>query len=44
MEKYSSAPTWNEEFEFHDGSYSTFNIQDYFKYISKEHVKKTDNL
>ena len=28
-----SAPTWNEEFELPDGSYSTSNIHDYFKYI-----------
>ena len=28
-----SASTWNEEFELPDGSYSTSNIRDYFKYI-----------
>ena len=28
-----SAPTWNEEFELPDGSYSVSDIQDYFKYI-----------
>ena len=28
-----SASTWNEEFELPDGSYSTSNIHDYFKYI-----------
>ena len=28
-----SAPTWNEEFQLPDGSYSTSNIHDYFKYI-----------
>ena len=27
------APTWNEEFELPDGSYSVSDIQDYFKYI-----------
>ena len=26
-----SAPTWNEEFELPDGSYSVSDIQDYFK-------------
>ena len=30
-----SAPTWNEEFELPDGSYSISDIQDYFKYILK---------
>ena len=39
-----SAPTWNEEFELPDGSYSASDIQDYFEYILKEHrEKKTDN-
>ena len=28
-----SAPTWNDEFELPDGSYSVLDIQDYFKYI-----------
>ena len=27
------APTWNEEFELSDGSYSISDIQDYFEYI-----------
>ena len=26
-------PTWSDEFELPDGSYSTSDIQDYFKYI-----------
>ena len=26
-------PTWNEEFELPDGSYSVLDIQTYFKYI-----------
>ena len=30
-----SAPTWNEEFELLDGSYSISDNQDYFKYIFK---------
>ena len=28
-----SAPTWNDEFELPDGSYSESDIQYYFKYI-----------
>ena len=28
-----SAPTWNEEFELPDKSYSVSNIQDFFEYI-----------
>ena len=28
-----SAPTWNDEFELPDGSYSVSDIQDYFEYI-----------
>ena len=27
------APTWNDEFELSDGSYSVSDIQDYFEYI-----------
>ena len=34
-----SAPTWNEEFELPDESYSIQDIQDYFGYILKEHGK-----
>ena len=30
-----SAPTWNDEFNLPDGSYSVSDIQDYFKYIIK---------
>ena len=30
-----SAPTWNEEFELPDGSYSISDIRDYFKCILK---------
>ena len=32
-----SAPTWNEEFELPDKSYSIQHIQDYFGYILKKH-------
>ena len=38
-----SAPTWNEEFELPDESYSVSDIQDYFKYIFKEHETVSDN-
>ena len=34
-----SAPTWNEEFELPDESYSIQDIQDYFRYILKKHGK-----
>ena len=37
------APTWNEEFELTDGSYSISHIQDYFEYILKKHSKSADN-
>ena len=37
------SPTWNENFELPDGSYSVFEIQDYFKYIIKKHETVTDN-
>ena len=39
-----SAPTWNEEFELPDGSYSVSDIQDYFEYILKKHSESVDNL
>ena len=29
------APTWNDTFDLHDGSYSIANIQDYFEFIIK---------
>ena len=34
------APTWNGEFEVPDGSYTTIDIQDYFKYIIKKALGK----
>ena len=37
-----SAPTWNDEFEWADGSYSVWDIQDYFEYIFKKHGKSVD--
>ena len=38
-----SAPTWNEQFELTDGSYSISDIQDYFEHILKKHNERTDN-
>ena len=38
-----SAPTWNEEFELTDGSYSVLDIPDYFEYIIKKHETVIDN-
>ena len=39
------APTWNDEFNLPDGSYSVFDIQDYFEYIIKKHktISGADN-
>ena len=31
------APTWNEEFELPDGSYTVADINDYFQYVIKKH-------
>ena len=38
-----SAPTWSDEFELPDGSYSISDIQDYFEYILKEYGESVDN-
>ena len=38
-----SAPTWNDEFNLPDGSYSVCDIQDYFEYIIKKHETIADN-
>ena len=38
-----SAPTWSEEFELPDESYSISDIQDYFEYILKKHSESVDN-
>ena len=38
-----SAPTWNDEFNLPDGSYSISDIQDYFEYIIKKHETIEDN-
>ena len=37
-----SAPTWNDEFELPDGSYSVSDIQDYFEYILEKHGEDID--
>ena len=41
-----SAPTWKDEFDLPDGSYSISDIQDYFiiKNLSKKTKKKTRNF
>ena len=36
------APTWNDNFELLDGSYSISDIQDYFEYILKKHGEGID--
>ena len=38
------APTWNEEFELPDGSYSISDNQDYFEYILKKYGEKSANF
>ena len=38
-----SAPSWSDEFEFPDGSYSISDIQDYLEYIPKRHSENIDN-
>ena len=38
-----SAPSWNDKFEFADGSYSVSDIQDYFECICKKYGKDIDN-
>ena len=38
-----SAPTWSEEFELPNGSYSISDIQDYFEYTLKKHSESVDN-
>ena len=38
-----SDPTWNEELELPDGSYSTSDIQDNFAYIFKKHGEKSND-
>ena len=38
-----SAPTWNDNFDLPDGSYSISDIQDYFEFIIKKHETLTEN-
>ena len=39
-----SAPTWNDNFDLLDGSYSTISdIQDYFEFIIKKHETLSEN-
>ena len=38
-----SAPTWNDEFDLPDGSYSIYDIQDYFEYIIAKHKTIANN-
>ena len=38
-----SAPTWNDEFDLHDRSYSISDIQYYSEYIIKRHETIVDN-
>ena len=38
-----SAPTWSDEFQLRDGSYSISDIQDYFGYIIKKHSERVDD-
>ena len=37
------APTWKDEFDLPDGSYSVSDIQDHFEYIIKKHETIADN-
>ena len=39
-----SAPTWSDEFELPDGSYSISTIQDYFEYILKKHSENVNKI
>ena len=36
-------PTWNDEFDLPDGSYSIPDIQDYFEFIIKKHETLAEN-
>ena len=39
----NSAPTYNEEFDLLDGSYSISDIQEYFEYIIRKHETIANN-
>ena len=38
-----SSPTWNDEFDLPDGSYSISDIEDYFEYGIKKHETIANN-
>ena len=38
-----STPTWSDEFELPDGSYSISDTEDYFEYILKKHSESVDD-
>ena len=38
-----SAPTWNDEFDLPDGSYSIAEIQNYFEFIIEKHATLAEN-
>ena len=38
-----SAPTWNDEIELPDGSYSVSDIQDHSEYVLRKHGENIDN-
>ena len=38
-----SGPTWNDEFDLPDGSYSIADIQDYFEFIIKKYETLTED-
>ena len=38
-----SAPTWNEEFDLPDGSYSIADIRDYYEFLIKKHETLAEN-
>ena len=37
------APAWNDELDLPDGSYSIYEIQDYFEFIIKKHEPLAEN-
>ena len=41
--KFKISPTWSDEFELPEGSYSISDIQDYFEYILKKNGESVDN-
>ena len=38
-----SSPTWNDTFDLPDGSYSIYDIQDYFEFIIKKQETLNEN-